>query len=166
MTKPIHDLITVDNVIGDDECDEQAIELLRDLLGSGKTALEVLDLPESESVRLGMLFRSGVMPKVVLDEFAVRYAEHILQWWWQHNPEYVKKRYEYGDAIKRWKNGESTEEELGEVAKSAWRTIRVNNVWSVLASRLSDVVAQRRHEALQKQIDILRDIITSNKETS
>lgn len=75
-----------------------------------------------------------------------------------------EKRYEYGDAIKRWKNGESTEEELGKVVKSAWRIIRVNNVWSVLASRLSDVVAQRRYEAIQKQIDILKEIITERQD--
>lgn len=91
--------LSIDNFRGFSQIDldmtGQSAALIEGSIGSGKstilTALGVLNLPESESIRLGMLFRSGVMPKVMLDEFAVRYAEHILQWWWQHNPEYVKK---------------------------------------------------------------------------
>lgn len=175
-----NDLITAEMIR---ECDPDG-DYLEDqflkLIGKGKTALEVLDLPMSVKNRIWILMLPGCLPGRVQHEVVVRCAEDILQYWDQRYSDDDRPRKAI-ETKRRWLRGAATDEELSYAMAAAMDAANYvldkalesdcDGIESLAhAAAMSAVYATSKYAMLdiisagrQRTIDILKELISDEK---
>jgi hypothetical protein len=117
-------VITVEQIMSWKPCQPDYPEaLVRELVGDGKTPLEMLDLPIHPADRLWVVLREEVIPKRELGLLACDYADAALPIWTAVRPD--DTRMEEGIAVaRRWWRGEATAAEVDSAQEAAGRAAR------------------------------------------
>ncbi len=129
-------IITARDIISHDPCDDYPPELVRQLIGDGKTPLEILDLPIPAEDRIWVMTRPGMVPEHIQDEFARKCALSVIHLW--NAPNVVKRFLETGDKSlleasvdASWAAVRTVDAE--QIADAAWAAL-----WAADAARIAD----------------------------
>jgi len=108
--------ITVEEIMKLKPCSDYPEEKVKDLIGEGKTPLEILDLPISKSDKFWLLLRSDYIPEKRLHLLACNFAQEVAH---MNSDPSVQAAI---DAKRLWIDGKITDEELKKVSDAAWFT--------------------------------------------
>jgi len=123
-------IITTEVIMTHNPCDDYPESRISELIGKGKTPLEILDLPIPSQDRIWVLTREEILSDQILHEFALLCEESVLHIYEDRHPGDRRPRNAI-EAKRRWLRGEITDMELSEAADAAWAT------WAARAAALS-----------------------------
>ena len=116
--------ITVEEIMKLKPCSDYPEEKVKDLIGNGKTPLEILDLPISKSDKFWLLLRSDYIPEKRLHLLACNFAQEVAH---MNSDPSVQAAI---DAKRLWIDGKITDEELKKASDAAWFTAVRAAPWS------------------------------------
>lgn len=148
-------MITVERIMEHNPCEQYPESRVRELIGDGKTPLEILDLPIPGEDRIWVLTRRGMIPEMQQHEFACRCAESVLHIYEAQYPDDKRPRTAI-ETKRRWMRGEATDEELD----AAWAAARAAASAAAWAAAWDAARAAAWDAEKERQIGMLRDIVS------
>ena len=123
--------ITVKKIMSWNPCSEYPESRVKELIGKGKTPLEICDLEISAKDRLWVLLRNEIIPENDLHELACKFAEQALKAEIKAGREPHPDSWNAIKVKRQWLKGKATDEQLQAAwlaARSAAREKQINIV--------------------------------------
>ena len=164
-------IITTEQIMLWNPCDRYNEGIVSDLIGAGKTPIEIAELGIPVEDRLWVLLRNDVIPEMDLHSLACDFAQEVAYL----NPD---PRVQAAiDAKRKWIAGQISDKELAAAWEAAWEATGEAAMAAAMAATMAAVRAAAREAAMaaameaamaaawEKQLNIVKTYLKNLEET-